>query len=632
MRPAIYCFGSFELNISRFELRRKGRVVRLERIPMDLLALLAERNGEVVTRPEIVERLWGKKIFVDTEHGINTAVRKIRTALGEDAERPRFVHTIPGKGYRLAVDRAEHEQAVLPAADPPIDDADPAANPDIDPAPAGEPIALPKTPRRWRSVAVAAAAVILLAGAFVIGSQSLHRRALASGPASIHSIAVLPLVNLSSDRSQEYFADGMTDELLTMLAKRTSLHVISRTSTMRYKNVSKPLRDIAYDLGADVVLEGSVTKSDAGVHVTLQLIDASTDTHLWADSFDRDPGGASALSSSVADRIAHVVGAGTTHAADRQVSSEAHQAYLHGRYFWFADDYDRSQAYLERAIQAQPDYPQPWSGLADVYVVRAVAGLARPDDVIPRARAANQKALDLDAALPEAHNGLAAIHLFYDWGFHSADAEAQRAIELNPSFAEPHHLRSYILIALGRGAEALQEQKRATELDPFARPWALGFVLVHLRQYEAAIDELRLNKAAQPGDRFTSAILAECYRYKHMDRESALELAASRRLIGDEQGAIDLTRAFDSRGMRGIAEYQLQVVETQSRKSYVSPLALARAHARLRHREQTLTQLEAAVRERSPFLIFLQNEPDFDFLHGDPRYQALVHRIGLPRY
>jgi TolB-like protein/DNA-binding winged helix-turn-helix (wHTH) protein len=631
MRPAVYHFGSFELNISRFELRRKGRIVRLERIPMDLLVLLTERNGEVVTRREIVERLWGKEIFVDTEHGINTAVRKIRAALAEDAERPRFVHTVAGKGYRLVVDRAEH--AVLPGAVGPVDHADPAANPGREPEPAraAEPIA-PMASRRWPAVVAAAAVVILLAGAFVIHSQSWRGRALASGPVHIHSIAVLPLVNLSSDRTQEYFTDGMTDELLTMLAKRTSLQVISRTSAMRYKQAARPLRDVARDLGADAILEGSVTKSAGGVHLTLQLIDASTDTHLWADSFDRDLGGAYALSSSIADQIAHVVGAATTHAADRQVSSEAHEAYLHGRYFWFAGDYDRSQAYLEQAIQAQPDYPQAWSGLADVYVVRAVAGLARPDEVIPRAREANQKALDLDAALPEAHNALAAIHLFYDWDFQLADAEAQRAIGLNPSLAEPHHLRSYIMIALGRGPEALQEQKRATELDPFARPWALGSALMHLRQYDAAINELKLSKAAQPGNRATAADLAECYRYKHMDREAALELAAARRLFGDKRGAVGLTRAFDARGVRGIAEYRLQLVEAQSRKSYVSPLALARAHARLQHREQTLAQLDAAVRERSPFLIFLQNEPDFDFLHGDPRYQAVVQRIGLPRY
>jgi TolB-like protein/DNA-binding winged helix-turn-helix (wHTH) protein len=632
MRPAVYHFGSFELNVSRFELRRKGRIVKLERIPMDLLALLAEHNGEVVRRPEIVERLWGKDIFVDTEHGINTAVRKIRAALGEDAERPRFVHTIPGKGYRLVVDRAEHEheRAALPAVETPFAHAGPAPAPAPNPVPIEETIE-PAASHRWPPIA-AAAIVVLLAGAFVISSQSLHRRALASGPARIDSIAVLPLVNLSSDRSQEYLVDGMTDELLTMLAKRTSLHVISRTSAMRYKNAAGPLREIARALGADAVLEGSVAKSDNRMHVTLQLIDAATDTHLWADSFDRDPGSAYALSSSIADQIAHVVGATATHAADRQVSSEAHEAYLHGRYFWFADDYDRSEVYLEQAIQAQPDYPQAWSGLADVYVVRAVAGLARPDDVIPRAREANRKALDLDADLPEAHNGLAAIHLFYDWDFHSADAQAQRAIELNPSFAEPHHLRSYILIALGRGAEALQEQKRASELDPFARPWALGFVLMHLRQYDVAIDELRLRKAAQPGDRFTSSILADCYRYKHMDREAALELAAAHRLFGDEEGAVSVARAFDTGNPRGIAEDQLRRAEVRSRKSYVSPLDLARAHARLQHREQTLAQLEAAVRERSPFLIFLQNEPDFDFLHGDPRYQAVVQRVGLPRY
>ena len=440
---------------------------------------------------------------------------------------------------------------------------------------------------------------------------------------------MLPLVNLSSDPSQEYFTDGMTDELLTMLAKRTTLRVISRTSAMRYKRAARPLRDVARDLGADTILEGSVTKSAGGVHLTLQLIDASTDSHLWADSFDRDLGGAYALSSSIADTIASVVGASTTHAANRQVSPEAHDAYLHGRYFWFADEYDRSQEYLEKAIQAQPDYAQAWSGLADVYAVRAVAGLARPDAVFPQARAANEKALALDPSLPEAHHTLGALQLFSEWNFERADAELRRAIDLNPNFAESHHIRSYLMTALGRGPEALQEQKRATELDPFARPWALGFVLMHLRQYEAAIEELRLREAAQPGDRFTSAILADCYRYEHMDRDAAQELAAAHRLFRDGSGARGIVRAFDSRGSQGVAEYQLRRLEARAQTSYVSPLQLALAHARLQHREQALTLLEAAARERSPFLIFLQHEPDFDFLHGDPRYEAVVQRIGL---
>lgn len=614
MAAPVYRFGNFELIASRFELRRNGRIVKLERIPMDLLILLAERNGDVVTRPEIVERLWGKDIFVDTEHGINTAVRKIRTALAEDAERPRFVHTVPGRGYRLAI---EHVEAPADAGQPML--AAPTA------------VVSEHRSRGWRRAVAAFAVVLLGAGVFVMRSQWIVKSTPAAnshGP--IRSIAVLPVTNLSNEKSEEYFADGMTDELITMLAKKTSLRVISRTSVMHYKGVTRPLRDIARELDVDSILEGSVAKSATGVHLTLQLIDAATDTHLWADSFDRNLEGTYALSSSVADTIAKALGAKTSHATERRVGPEAHDAYLRGRYFWFADDYDPSQEYLEQAIQAQPDYAAAWSGLADVYIVRAVAGMKPPAAVIMQARTAVRKALDLDSTLPEAHNSLSALHLFYDWDFEAADREARRAIELNPNLAEIHHLRSYIMTAINRPSEALDEQKRSTELDPFARPWALGFVLMHLRQFDAAVNELRMRKAAQPHDRFVRLFLANCYQYKHLDREAAAELAEAYRLFGYENGAARVLEVFEAGGTKAVAEYQLQALQARARTEYVSPLDLAHAHARAGHRNETLAFLEAATRERSPFLVFLQSEPDFDFLHSDPRYDAIVRRIGLP--
>jgi tetratricopeptide (TPR) repeat protein len=359
------------------------------------------------------------------------------------------------------------------------------------------------------------------------------------------------------------------------------------------------------------------------------LIQAATDTHLWADSFDRQAEDAYALSSTVAETVARITGATTTRAAERQVSAEAHDAYLRGRYFWFANDSDRSQQYLEKAIQAQPDYALAWSGLADMYIVRAVAGTSPPDEVMARARPAIATALALDDSLAEAHDALGALHLFSDWDFRLADKETHRAIELNPTYAEAHHLRAYVMLAMNRGAEALQEQSRSTELDPFARPWALGMVLMHLRQFDAAMAELRLRKAALPQDRSIVGQLATCYAYKHMDAEAAQELAAVSRLFKDEQNAAGILQAFASGGMRSVNELRLQNAVTRSRSTYVSPLVLAAAHARLEHREETIAMLQAAVRERSPFLVLLQTDPEFDFLHGDDRYEAIVRRIGL---
>jgi TolB-like protein/DNA-binding winged helix-turn-helix (wHTH) protein len=631
MRTVRRRFGRCELDVVGLRLLREGRPVKIQPQPLRMLLALTDRPGDIVTREELRALLWGDATFVEFDQGLGFCVRQIRLALGEEAARPVYVETIKGRGYRfIAPVIDEPGVAIVPAEIEGSKDQIPApAAARVVPARAlGAVDTTPVMPARRSRAALAIVAVAV--GAMVTYLGWLRPTAAPRSAArKIGSIAVLPLANLSSDQSQEYFADGMTDELTTMLAKRTSLRVVSRTSAMHYKNTAQPLRDVARDLGADAIVEGSVAKTDTGMHLTMQLIDAASDTHLWADSFDRDLAGAYALSSALADRIAGAVGATTTPAADRQVSPEAHDAYLRGRYFWFSGKYDQSEQYMRKAVEASRNYALAWSGLADVYLARAVGGWTSADSVISEARMANAKALELDAALPEAHLTVAALHLFYDWDFTQADAEARHAIELNPSAAEPHHLRSYVLTALGRSSEALEEQTRATELDPFARPWALGFTLMHLRRFDAAIDELRLRSSARPSSR-VSSYLSDCYRYKHMDREAAREMATVYRLNGAEDGPAAIMRAFESGGIRRVVEYDLGRAEALARTSYVSPLDLARGHGRLRQGAETLALLEAAMRERSPFLIFLQNEPDFDFLHGDPRYEAVVKQVGLP--
>jgi tetratricopeptide (TPR) repeat protein len=400
---------------------------------------------------------------------------------------------------------------------------------------------------------------------------------------------------------------------------------------MRYKGTDKPLREIARELGTDSILEGSVTRSPTSVHLTVQLIQAQNDTHIWANSYDRDIREAFSLPSELSRTIAKEVKIATSPASPTgYISPEAHDAYLRGRFFWFSENYDRSMEYFQKAIQLQPDYAAAWSGLADAYTVRAVAGISPPDEVTGKAEAAARKAVELDDSLPEAHNAIAAVYFFLGWDWKRADGESMRAIELSPNYAEARHLRSYILATMNRTDEALQEQRRSTELDPFARPWALGLVLIHMRQYDAAVNDLRLRAEAQPSDVLVHLTLSEAYRFKGMAKESAHELEERYVMEGDNNSATAVRYAFERGGDRSVAAWRLNKTKEQARKSYISPWVLAYAYARLGQRDKTLEFLERALQEHSAPLVFLQNEPRFDFLHSDQRYRDIVRKLGLP--
>lgn len=609
MQDGIYRFGEFELDRHRFELRRHGQAVKIERIPLELLALLVESQGRVVPRAEIIERLWGKDVFVDTEHGVNTAIRKVRTALRDDADHPRFLQTVSGKGYRFISE--------IHVATPEI------------PLKGGT-VELPLAKKgRWGVGAVAAALIATIAiVAFLIVGR---------GPrtAEVRSIAVLPLANLSGDGAQDYFADGITDELITMLARNTSLRVVSRTSVMQYKGASKPLREIAQALGADAILEGSISRTGSRVHVNVQLISGSGDSHIWAESYDRSADEVYALPAELSYTIARKLKSDSSATRQqRYVKPEAHDAYLRGRFYWFANDARSSLDYMKKAVELQPDYAAAWSGLGDCYAVQAVSGEAPPSDVMGKAESAVHKALELDDLLPETHNSLAALHLFYDWDWKKADEESQRAVQLDPGFAEVHHLRSYLMIALNRPEDALKEQKLASTMDPFARPWALGYVLLRLHRYDEAIKELQQRKRDLPQDPIVRYVLADAYRDSGMHDEAAKEIEEVVQQGGDKEFANQFRRAFDKGGDPAVAEWRIRRrSDPEIRKRYLSPLEMAHWQARAGHREAAIKSLEMAYAERVPFLVFVQTEPDFDSLHADPRYRAIVQKIGLsPAY
>jgi TolB-like protein/DNA-binding winged helix-turn-helix (wHTH) protein len=648
MSESQYRFAEFQLDCASFELRRQGRAqkserVSLERIPMELLILLLERRGSVVTRQEIVDRLWGKDVFVDTEHGINTAIRKIRQALKDDPDNPRFVLTVSGKGYRFVaentedrkisgrssgagdltdVERRSNEEPIAQVVEEIAGDS----SRRIPPAP------LISASRRWMFMIATLVLLLCAAGLLALNAGGVRDRIFPPNRASqIHSIAVLPLANLSGDSSQEYFADGMTDELITALAKNHSLRVVSRTSAMQYKGVQRPVRDIAHELGVDGVLEGSVSRSSNRVHMTVQLIYAPTDSHVWAESYDRDLNQAYSLPEELSQTVAKEVKAATSPApAPRYINPEAHDAYLRGRFLWVAWDFPEAMTNFEKAIQLQPDYAAAWSWLSGTYELEAVAGSRPASEVSAQAESAARKALELDDSLPDAHNAMCSWYHFFAWDLPRADAECRRAIELSPSYGELHYLYHWVLLAMERHDEAAQEIKRAVELDPFARAWALGAFYLGERQFDSAINEFQMQSRFRPGDWGVHGGLSSAYALKGMHKEAEQELETLLQLQGRSDAVIAVHKAWERGGAKAVGQWGVEDIKARARKQYVSPYDLAQAVSYTRDKDETLKYLNEAFEQHDPNLINIQSEAIFDFVHSDPRYQALVKKIGLP--
>jgi TolB-like protein len=452
-------------------------------------------------------------------------------------------------------------------------------------------------------------------------------------PASpqIHSIAVIPLANLSGDSTQEYFADGMTDELITALAKNRNLRVVSRTSAMQYKGVKRPLPDIARELNVDGILEGSIERTPAGVHMTVQLIYAPTDSHVWAESYDRDLNRVYSLPEELSRTIAKEVKSATSPApAPRYISPEAHDAYLHGRYFWFTTlDSSQAMPHFQKAIELQPDYAAAWSGLADTYALEGMQNHL-PSEVSDKAHAAALKALELDPSLAEAHNSLAAWYLFYAWDPGRAEAEAHRACELDPSYGECHHILSYVLEVQQRYPEAEVEARRSAEMNLFQYPWELGVFYMGNRHYDAALKELTMRRVALPNQPEIATFLSKLYWLKGMYKESQAELERLDELQHDSAAKAAAHQAWIVGGEPAVERWGASNMKAFARKQYVEAEFLASIVAFTGDKDETLKYLDLAFRNHDPDLIFIQQEPLFDFLHADPRYQALVKKIGLP--
>ena len=365
------------------------------------------------------------------------------------------------------------------------------------------------------------------------------------------------------------------------------------------------------------------------VHVNLQLIYAPTDTHVWAESYDRSLKGAISLPEEVSQTIAIQAKTPPPTVISRQyVNPEAHDAYLQGRFYWNMIDFPKSKSNFERAVQLQPDYAAAWAGLAETYTTYAVGWLVPPSQAFLKAEECAEKALALDDSLAEAHNALAMIYLFRDWDWRKAEAEAHRAIALDPNFASGHNTLSYVLFAQNRDAEALQEQKLAAELDPLSQSLGSAYLLVG--QTDAAIDDLK-HHAEFVRDFWTQFDLSTAYKLKGEDRKAAEAMEHAFLNKNDGKSAKEIRRMFEKKGIHGVWEWSLnQQLAQVNKKQYVSPWVLAWQYAELGDREHTLMELEAAYREHSGWLLFLQKEPILDFLHNEPRYRKIVKNMGLP--
>lgn len=616
MSGVILEFGGFRLDPDHFELSRAGRPLKIERKPLALLILLATREGDIITRAEIVEQLWGSEVFVDTRHGINAAIRKVRHALGDDPDHPRFVHTVTGHGYRFIGPVVVVEPAPTSGN----------AGMNVS-SPTETPVVERRTshPRVWL-IGGPVAALLLIAVAVALGVREHISHA--ATPA-IRSIAVLPLSNLSGDAAQDYFADGMTDELTTMLARDSTLRVISRTSAMQFKNPHRPLREIAQSLGVDGIVEGSIARADGKVHMTVQLIHAPSDTHLWADSYDRDNQDVAALPEEVAQAIAKRLHASVTGTRTAQyVNPEAHDAYLQGRVLWITGEYVKSGAYFRKAIELQPDYALGWSGLADYYGGAAMSGDLDPRTALPAGDAAAHKAIALDDTIPQTHLSLAGTYWVNRLDFSRALQENQRAIQIDPEFEGGYFQRAYILSELNRHSEAIEAAKKSTDLDPFARPWGLPMIYLMARQYDAAITEASQRLESTPNNPGVYKELADSYHCQGKDKESVAMRARMFSLVGMPEFAETLQRSFEQGGYDAVLRSGINLMEHSP--GYLSVVDLAGLYGQLGQRDKTLDLLEEGYRQHSPLLLDIQNDCSFDFLHSDPRYRSLIRKIGLP--
>jgi TolB-like protein/DNA-binding winged helix-turn-helix (wHTH) protein/Tfp pilus assembly protein PilF len=622
-------FGAFEIDLRSGELHKHGSRIRLQEQPFQILLLLLEHPGEVVTREELQQKLWPADTFVDFEVGLNNAVKRLRDTLSDSADTPRFIETLPRRGYRFiaSVETNGREKAAEAAlAEPPA-------------------AVLPPEPKRSlvpRGWLAAGAALLLLVAVVGLNLAGLRQR-LFPPPPAVRRLAVLPLKNLTGDPTQEYFVDGMTEALTTQLAQISALSVISRQSAERYRDSRKGLPEIAGDLKVDAVVQGAVAQSGKSVRIDVQLIYAATDGHIWAESYERSLTDILQLQSEVAQAIATQIRVKLTPqeqarlAEARLVNPEAYQAYIKGLFFFDKRTREAIRTgigHFEQAIQLDPGFAPAYAGLANAYIV---LGTGLPADLPPKeaaskAKAAALKAIELDSGLAEGHAALGHIKSVYERDFPGAEKEFRLAIELKPGLATAHLWFANSLRVQQRTEEARQAYRRALELDPVS-PNINGafadFLWYDAGQREQALEQMRKTLELDPHQFNNRLRMGHFYLVLKRYREALAEFKKAEEISPGSNQALSRQGYIHAvLGNRAEAERILGELTRDAEKAG-QPGQVAYVYAGLQRKEETLRWLEKScvARDREILSPIFATRHEYEFLHSDPRFQVLVRCV-----
>jgi TolB-like protein/DNA-binding winged helix-turn-helix (wHTH) protein/Flp pilus assembly protein TadD len=651
-REQIYRFADFILEASEHRLQRGDQEIYLRPKTFETLLYLVERHGHLVSKDALLDHVWVDTIV--TETAMTHCIEEVRKALGDDAHNPRYLKTIPRMGYKfiapvVVVNMTEEEiiEEVFTAVKVIVTEEEQESAGEID---AFNVAAVPSasllpSPRRLLTRSLSywsqkGQKIILLAVIFlllIIGGLYLYNR---SHP-DIQSLAVLPLANLNADPAQDYFADGMTEALITELAKISAVRVISRTSVVQYKETKKTLPEIAHELKVDAIVEGSLLYSGDQVRINAQLLQANPERHLWAESYERKMSDILALQIEVTRAIASEINARLTPQEQthltrvRQVNPEAYQAYLKGRYFWnkrTPEGFNKGIEYFNLAISIDPSYAPAFAGLADCYNLLNDYDVLPPKEAIPRAKAAAEQALAIDSTLAEAHASLGFALARYDWDWIGAEHEFQRAIELKPNYAIAHHWYALQLAMMGRFQQAMMEMNKALELDPLSLiiNANIGWLLFFERNYDQAKERLQRTLEMDPNFLSAQVKLGWVYEQQGMYEEAIVQFKNALALSGDDANIIGLFgNSYALSGNKVEAMKIINKLQAQSKQRYISPYWIANIYACLGEKDNAFQWLNKAFEERSGGLVWLKVEPKLDPLRSDPRFLELLNAIGL---
>jgi TolB-like protein/DNA-binding winged helix-turn-helix (wHTH) protein/Flp pilus assembly protein TadD len=627
-------FGAFEVDLRAGELRKGGLRIRLQTQPFQILGMLLERPGELVSREQLRQALWPGDTFVDFDHGLNNAINRLRETLGDSAESPRFLETLPRRGYRFIASVSFCSDGELEPIPPQI------GFPHGHSAAAAESALDKVAPRPSRTARLAALLVsvvcLLFLTGIILNVGGIREWLTRARPVTIRSLAVLPLENLSGDPSQDYFAEGMTDELITDLAQLSDLRVISRTSVMRFKGAKTPLPQIARELHVDAVVEGSVLRVGPRVRISAQLLDATSDRYLWAQTYEHDLSDVLGLQRELARAIAGEVKIKLTPKqrgrleSSRPINPEAHTAYLKSRYFIYNQrSPEGARKSLEcslQAVQSAPDWALAYSGLADSYISAAFLIALPPNEAMLKAKLAAKKALELDPDLPEAHTALGLILHSFDYEYAASEGEFKRSIELSPSNSYAHLSYADVLNVLGRSDEAISEIKLAQRLDPMSF-WIsrdVGRILYQARRYDEALEALRQAADMNPASGVVYNWMSWAYDKKGDVAQSVeLDLKNAQNRGASPEVLQQLRRAYLVSGERGYFKKHNELIRNDD------PYEKALYTARLGETDEAFKLLQKAYEQHSGWLTFTKVDPELDNLRSDPRFNEFLRRINL---